>query len=193
MKPRSKSLLPLFISVLAAAATLLSGCGAPTSRGLIGSTPKQLDPAEWNGHWRSEDSSFVIRVADAEGGLLELAEFDEKDNALHVSVNHLYVREEGDATLFNLIDAEDPGQNYTFGRMVRKPNAAVFWPARTDSMEQLIARQLIAGQVKVQNNSKQVTVTGGYEMLARQLAAPEGWLLLQMDEPFTIMRDKQGL
>ena len=77
--------------------------------------------------------------------------------------------------------------------MVRKTNAAVFWPSRTDSMEQLIARQLIIGQVKVQNNSKQVTVTGGYETLARQLAAAEGWLLLQMDEPLTLMREQQSL
>jgi hypothetical protein len=154
---------------------------------------KKLDPNEWNGHWRSEDSRMVMRVADADGGLIEIAQLDEKENALHVSLNHLYVREEGDATLFNLIDQEEPGQAYTFGRMVRKTNSAVFWPARTDSMEQLIARRLIVGQVKVQNNSKQVTVTGGYEMLARQLAAPEGWLLLQMDEPFTLMREQQSL
>ena len=193
MKTRSNTLPPLIFACLAAAAFLLTGCGAPTSRGLIGSTPKQLDPAEWNGHWRTDDSSFVVRVADADGGLLEIGEVSERESALHLSITHVYVRQEGEAMLFNLIDDADPGKAYTFGRMVRKNNSAVFWPCRIDSMEQLIARHFITGQVTVQNKTKQVMVTGGYDALAQQLATPEGWLLLQLEEPVMIIRDRSGL
>jgi hypothetical protein len=190
MKTRANYLLPLVLSSLAAAALLLSGCGAPTSRGSIGSTPKALDPADWNGHWRSADDSFVVRVADGQGGLLEIVDLKEKDGRFEVATHHLYLREEGDATLFNLLDPADPEQSYTFGRVVRKDNVAIFWPCRTDSLEQLIGRGLITGQVTVKDKTRQVLVTGGYDALGRQLGAREGWLMLQMEEPFTIIRER---
>jgi hypothetical protein len=190
MKTRCKTLLRLTLICLAAATLLLAGCGAPTSRGLIGNTPKQLDPAEWNGHWRSDDDSFVVRVADAEGGLLEIADLEEKNGGLELSIMHLYVREEGGATLFNLIDPANPAQTYTFGRLVRRNSFATFWPCRTDAMEQMIGRGLITGHVTVKEKTREVLVTGGYDELARQLADPQGWQLLKMEEPFTMLRER---
>ena len=193
MKTRSKTPLPFAISCLAGLALLLAGCGAPTSRGLIGSTPKQLDPNDWNGHWGTEDTGFVVRVADGDGGLLEIGEVDEKDSALRLSITHLYLREEGDATLFNHLDDSNPAQAYTFGRMVRKNNSVVLWPCRTDGIEQLIGRRLITGEVTVENKTKRVMVTGGFEVLGQQLSAPEGWLLVHLEEPVVLTRDRAGL
>jgi hypothetical protein len=174
-------------------ALLLGGCGAPVSRGLIGTAPKQLDPAEWNGHWRSEDETYIVRVADAEAGLLEIAEIEEKDNALQLSILRLYVREQGDAMLFNLNDPANPAQTYTFGRFVRRSDTVVFWPTRTDAMEQLIGRGLVTGHVAVKEKTREVTITGGYDQLAGALAAPEGWLLLKLDEPTTFVRTRDSL
>jgi len=193
MKPHSKALLPLLLTTLAATALLLTGCGAPTTRGIVGSTPLQLDPEDWNGHWRSDDGSYTIRVADAENGILEVVQVGESEKALHVSVNHLYLREENHAILFNLNDDESGSASYIFGRMVRKNDAAVLWTARTESMERLIARQMITGVVKVQDKTREVTITGGYENLARQLATEEGWLMLELGDPITLLREHKGL
>jgi hypothetical protein len=191
MKTRLKPLL-LATFAIAASLTFLTGCGAPVSRGVIGSQPVVLTPEEWNGRWRSEDSTFAVRVADAENGLLELAETEEKDGALHLSTVYLYVREEPNSAglFFNRIDPANSDQTYTFGRMVRKNQSLVLWPARTEAMEQLIGRGAITGQATVRDKIKQVTVTGGFEALGRELAGVNGWLMLNLDEPAIYVRER---
>ena len=77
--------------------------------------------------------------------------------------------------------------------MVRKNDAAVLWTTRTEAMERLIARQMITGVVKVQDKTREVTVTSGYDNLARQLATEEGWLMLELGDPITLLREHKGL
>jgi hypothetical protein len=194
MNSRFRKLL-LLSCVAAAASLLLTACGAPLSRGVIGSQATPLNPEEWNGRWRSEDSSFAVRVADADNGMLEIAEIRERDNSFQLGKMFLYVREEPntEGTFFNLLDPENSEQSYTFGRMVRRSDSLVLWVTRPDAMEQLIARGIITGQVTVRDKTKQVTVTGGYEALGRALAGQNGWPMLKLDEPFVYIREKGSL
>lgn len=80
--------------VLALFCVMLSGCSATVSRRIVGDTPARLDPEKWNGSWgQTGVGSIVMRVKDAEAGVVEFAALELEADEITVHRGELHVRQ----------------------------------------------------------------------------------------------------
>ena len=128
-------------------ACLLAGCAAVSSVEPMGERPKPLLEKEWAGTWLHQDHPVVIRAADPEQGLVEVAWVEEKQGALRLESYQIALRESGDWTFGNVLETDQPGRCYWV--VVRKEQGQiVIWPPDPDRCAALVKSGAIPGTVE---------------------------------------------
>lgn len=153
-------LLPLAVGI--AATLMLSSCPETTVTRDFGAKPMKLDPADWNGHWRSagDDSSFEMKVKEATKGTLT-ATFREKDAKTgkdKVDTFELVVREAGgDDKLCFLTHFDQPGAARGPLSLMTVPKKSVFilWHPDHDAVRAAVRKGELKGELVQDKEEKE--------------------------------------
>jgi hypothetical protein len=173
----------------------LSGCTTVMSTQPVGETPMVLVAEEWEGT-RSDTEDFLeMRVIDAEGGRLEAAWIEGREDGFELERIEVVVRRSGDAIFGNALeeaDAEDePGGKaeaetlYAFFRLARDGEKLVIWWPEADAFRELVESGTLPGRV---TEGKDVVLeTLSAEQLAL-LSSNESAYLYGWKEPGVLFR-----
>lgn len=176
--------LPVLLGLLAV------GCVPSRSSAPIGQKPAVIKAEDWNGSWRGPGSQqFKVHVLDATEGALRFAWLDVDSNQIQVNQRELLLRAEGSAILFNFWDATDNPRWYQVGRVVNTGQSITAWGFRPDALRPLVDAGSVKASFSTNQSRVEVEITGGFDRLARELAGPQGWLLLDLENPLVFIKE----
>lgn len=135
-------------------ACLATGCVSVTSRQLVGDTPVNLDPKQWNGVWTDDDGTvFHLRVKDAAHGVLEVGNVKLTDDEMTFEKKDVYIRKSGDWLWANF--QADHSTNYTFVRVSPPDRHLIVWLPAPDAFVQKIHEGKLKGELPKDENGKE--------------------------------------
>lgn len=184
-------------SALGLLALVFAGCEGPGSRQPIGSRSVQPEESRLAGTWTDADGKpWHVHIADPAAGRLEVATIELRDgNRFELDRSEVLLREENGVQFYNarpLKPAPEPADPFRFGRILTTDNALILFPAGIEPVRQLILTGAIGGEVTTNHanggESYEVIVTNRYDRLARELAAPNGWQMLDTTNPLVFTR-----
>jgi len=165
---------------------ILGGCNHVASTHPVGGAPLRLEEGEWAGSWLHSDGSLVVRVADAEKGLLEVAWAEERDGEFVLESVDVYLRQFEDWTFASFAGVEDEESDLLWSRLGRDREQIFLWWPRPEEFKRLVEAGLLPG-----------TVEDGDVLLERLetehlaiIASEEHGVLFEWDEPMTFNRLK---
>lgn len=174
---------------------VLAGCGGAASRQPLGALPTPLQDSHLPGTWIDGDGKpWQVRVADAREGRLEVASIDLKDGqGFELERTQVLLRDQDGVTLYNLRQGGAAAEAlYFFGRFVATERALVLFPASPEAIRELALAGTIGAEIQTNrdngNERYDVLVTNRYDRLAKELAAPAGWRLLDTRNPLVLTR-----
>src|SRR5262245_35768113 len=93
---RMKIRLPILLLSVVALGSLAS-CASVVSKKIVGDTPAELKPEDWEGTWMTPDKHVLhLRVKDAAKGLVEAAWVEEKNESFVMETHELQIRKQGE-------------------------------------------------------------------------------------------------
>lgn len=185
--------------LVALASAVLTGCDAAKSRQPIGRQPAALTDLHLEGTWRDGDGrTYYVRVVDPAAARLEVATLKTNASGFLLNRSELFLRDEAGTLFAGFRDvAPDPEEDYLVGRLSVSDGAMVFLAATATGVRSIVLEDGIGAIVTTNSDSGSnrysVTVTNGFDRIARRLAGPEGSRFVDAEHPFVLMRQKAGL
>ncbi|MBM3846600.1 MAG: hypothetical protein FJ405_09990 [Verrucomicrobia bacterium] len=163
---------------------LLTGCFPTASLAPLGAKPTKFKEGELGKAYRTTKGDPVqVRVIDSERGELEIVVPEEGKKEAEQPRYRVLVRTQDEAVLYNLLDPENPTPpRYRIGRLLMHDNAILIWWVTEDAVRKLVKEGVLRAEFPSKGDVDAI-VTDGYGALAKKLAGPEGWLLLDMEHP----------
>jgi len=155
---------------LVAGSGLLSACTTVSSLEPVGDQPRPALPADWEGTWVRQDHALVIRVADPQQGLLEVAWVEAKGGALRLEAYRVALRGAGDWTFGNVTEADQPGRSF-WAALRRASGQIVLWLPDAERCAKLVREGVVPG-----------TVEGGGDVVLGRLTPEQTLRLVSQDQ-----------
>lgn len=165
-----------------------SGCATVTSSEPVGTEPVSLAEEEWEGTWRIVGSAgvVVVRVDDAENGVLELAGISEKDDQFQLEKMRCLIRKSGDWTFANLQNEEN--ETYAWLRIEKSNHGVIGWLPDYERIGKLLDEDKLSGNRPEKNSIVLDELTDAeYEVLMDKDAPP----CVDWENPLVLVRLRQ--
>lgn len=146
-----------------AAAGIVSGCNAVQSTAPVGAEPAVLEVKDWEGTWwGGSDNLFVIKVLDAEKGIIQVGQVVDMEILLgeayllvyedwmFVSVKEISESQEGND---GEDDVEKPEETlYKWARIRNDDGRIVFWQPSVPKFRSLVLEGILPGTARDRGN-----------------------------------------
>lgn len=180
------------LACLALLIPMMTGCLPSMSRQPVGSTPLAVAERDWEGVWVADGTeTYYLKAQNAQAGDFHMAWIDKGRNVLDLNKATLLLRQQGQATLFNVKprgDGDEKDALFQFGRLVKDGNHIVAWSVRPEALRALAELSVIKAEFETNRNRVTATVIEGQGALAQRMAADDGWLLLDLEHPLVFVR-----